>query len=203
MDIGRFNPQKSIESQGITGVRNTHYNLLEPALIQAALVRGEGELGQGGTLLVTTGKYSGRSPKDKFTVAEPSVKDSIWWENNPPMEPTVFEVLRKDMFAYLADRDVFVQDLYAGADPEFRINVRQIHELAWHNLFIRHMLRRPKVEELSDFVPEFTVVNCPGFAADPTKHGCRSSTVIAVSFEQRLVLIGGTGYGGENKKSIF
>jgi phosphoenolpyruvate carboxykinase (ATP) len=203
MDIGRFNPQKSIESQGITGVRNTHYNLLEPALIQAALVRGEGELGQGGTLLVTTGKYSGRSPKDKFTVAEPSVKDSIWWENNPPMEPTAFEVLRKDMFAYLADRDVFVQDLYAGADPEFRINVRQIHELAWHNLFIRHMLRRPKVEELSDFVPEFTVVNCPGFAADPTKHGCRSSTVIAVSFEQRLVLIGGTGYGGENKKSIF
>ena len=87
-------------------------------------MRGEGTLGQGGTLLVTTGKYSGGSPKDKFTVAEPSVKDSIRWENNPPLEPTVFEVLRKDMFAYLADRDVFVQDLYAGADPEFRVNVR-------------------------------------------------------------------------------
>ena len=203
MNIGHFNPQQLIEKQGISGVRNAHYNLLEPALVQAALERGEGELGQAGTLLVTTGKFSGRSPKDKFTVAEPSVKDGIWWENNPPMEPAAFDALRKDMFAYLADRDVFIQDLYAGADPEFRINVRQIHEFAWHNLFIRHMLRRPQAEDLDGFVPEFTVVNCPGFAADPAKHGCRSNTVIAVSFEQRLVLIGGTGYGGENKKSIF
>lgn len=203
MNIGRFNPRQLIEKQGITGARKVHYNLLEPALIQAALERGEGELGQGGTLLVTTGKFSGRSPKDKFTVAEPSVKDGIWWENNPPMEPAAFEILRKDMIAYLAGRDVFVQDLFAGADPKFRVNVRQIHEFAWHNLFIRHLLRRPKAEELEGFIPEFTVVNCPDFAADPAKHGCRSSTVIAVSFEQRLVLIGGTGYGGENKKSIF
>ena len=203
MNTGRFNPDQVIENAGIKGVKAAHYNLLEPALIQAALERGEGELGQGGTLLVTTGKFSGRSPKDKFTVMEPSVKDSIWWENNPPMEADDFEALRRDMFAYLEGRDVFVQDLYAGADPVHRINVRQIHEYAWHNLFIRHMLRRPELEELEGFVPEFTVVNCPRFAADPEKHGCRSSTVIAVSFEQRLVLIGGTGYGGENKKSIF
>ncbi len=203
MNIGRFNPDQVIENAGIKGVKAAHYNLLEPALIQASLERGEGELGQGGTLLVSTGKFSGRSPKDKFTVMEPSVRDSIWWENNQPMEAAGFEALRADIFAYLKDRDVFVQDLYAGADPAHRINVRQIHEYAWHNLFIRHMLRRPEARELDSFVPEFTVVNCPGFAADPEKHGCRSSTVIAVSFEQKLVLIGGTGYGGENKKSIF
>ena len=203
MNLGCFNKQQTIENLGIQGVQNAHYNLLEPALIQASLARGEGELGKGGTLLVSTGKFSGRSPRDKFTVMEPSVKDNIWWENNPPIEKDAFEELRKDMFSYLRDRDVFVQDLYAGAEPAHRVNIRQIHELAWHNLFIRHMLRRPDATELDTFVPEFTIVNCPGFAADPKKHGCRSSTVIAVSFEEKLVLIGGTGYGGENKKSVF
>jgi len=203
MSTGRVNPRQTIEKLGIVGTKAAHYNLLEPALIQAALAREEGDLGQGGTLLVSTGKFSGRSPKDKFTVAEPSVMDSIWWENNQPMEPAAFSALREDMFAYLKDREVFVQDLHAGAEAKYRFNIRQIHEYAWHNLFIRHMLRRPAPDELDGFEPEFTIVNCPGFTADPAKHGCRSGTVISVSFEHRLVLIGGTGYGGENKKSVF
>lgn len=203
MQTGRFNTAQSIENIGITGVKAAYYNLLEPAIIQAALQRGEGELGQGGTFLVSTGKFTGRTPDDKFTVAEPSVQDTVWWENNHAMDADAFEALRVDMFAYLKDRDVFVQDLYAGADPDHRINVRQVHELAWHNLFIRNMLIRPKTQELDSYVPEFTVVNCPGFVADPQKHGCRSETVIAVSFERKMVLIGGTGYAGENKKSVF
>ncbi|MEO1533924.1 MAG: phosphoenolpyruvate carboxykinase (ATP), partial [Pseudomonadota bacterium] len=97
----------------------------------------------------------------------------------------------------------FVQDLYAGADPVYRLNVRLINELAWHNLFIRHLLRRPERSELASFTPEFTVINCPGFKADPAKHGCRSETVIAVSFERRMILVGDTSYAGENKKGIF
>ncbi len=203
MNFGRFNPSHTIETIGIKGAKSVNYNFLEPALVQEAVKRGEGELGIGGAFLVSTGKFTGRTPDDKFTVMEPSVKDTIWWENNHEMSAEGFEALRSDMFAYLADRDVFVQDLYAGSDPEHRVNVRQIHELAWHNLFIRHMLRRPDAADLATYDPEFTVVNCPGFVADPAKHGCRSETVIAVSFERKLVLIGGTEYAGENKKSVF
>ncbi|GLQ35038.1 phosphoenolpyruvate carboxykinase [ATP] [Amylibacter marinus] len=203
MDFGRFNPAEKLEKMGITGLKAVHYNLLEPQIIQESLKRGESDLGQGGALLVETGEYSGRSPKDKFVVNEPSVQDSVWWENNPPLEMDAFEQLKTDMFAHMSGREYFVQDLFAGSDPEHRLNTRMITELAWHNLFIRHMLRRPEQAELETFAPEFTVVNCPSFKADPEKHGCRSEVVIAISFEQKLILICGTEYAGENKKSIF
>ncbi|MFQ8431059.1 phosphoenolpyruvate carboxykinase [Amaricoccus sp. W119] len=198
--LGTF---KTLEEMGFPGAGQVHYNLLEPALVEQAISRGEGQLGQGGALLVSTGKHTGRSPKDKFVVREPSVEDSIWWENNTPMAPEAFEALKADMKAHIKGGELFVQDLYAGADAEYRLNVRVITELAWHNLFIRHLLRRPGLEELADFAPEFTILNCPSFKADPAKHGCRSDTVIAISFEQRLILIGGTAYAGENKKSVF
>ncbi len=200
---GVFNPAAPLASLGVSGLSAVHYNLRNEGLVQAAIERGEGELGQGGVLLTTTGKHTGRSPKDKFVVDEPSVKDSIWWENNPPLAPAAFEVLKKDMFAHMAGREYFVQDLFGGADPAYRLNVRLVTELAWHGLFIRHLLRRPDLEELATFIPEFTVVNCPSFLADPAKHGCRSETIIAISFEQKLILIGGTSYAGENKKSVF
>ena len=202
MNTGRVNPQGTLEAMGIS-VKSAHYNLQESAIIEAALKRNEGTLGQGGTFLVSTGEYTGRSPKDKFVVDEPSVKDSIWWENNPPLAVDAFEALKKDMFAHMANGEYFVQDLYGGADPEHRLNVRVVTELAWHSLFIRTMLIRPPVEELDDFAAGFTVVNCPSFKADPAKHGCRSEVVIAISFEQKLILIGGTQYAGENKKSVF
>ncbi|MBO6604624.1 MULTISPECIES: phosphoenolpyruvate carboxykinase [Rhodophyticola] len=203
MKIGRVNPAQTLDQQGITGLGTVYYNLLEPALIEEALKRGEGTLGQGGALLVTTGKHTGRSPNDKFVVRSASVEDTIWWDNNAPMEPAAFDRLHADMLKHMQGRDYFVQDLYGGADPDHRLDVRLVTELAWHGLFIRHMLRRPEAEELARFAPEFTILNCPGFQADPDRHGCRSETVIALNFEKKLILIGGTAYAGENKKSVF
>ena len=203
METGRVNPALKLEDQGIEGLGHIYYNLLEPDLMEHALRRGEGHLGNGGTLLVATGQHTGRSPKDKFVVRTPDVEDTIWWENNPPMEPAAFDRLHADMLAHLKGRDVFVEDLYAGADPEHRLDVRMITELAWHALFNRTMLRRPARAELDGFTPEFTLINAPSFKADPARHGCRSETVIALNFQKKLILVGGTEYAGENKKSIF
>ena len=203
MTHGRVNPACTLDTQGITGLGNVFYNYLEPALIEEALKNDEGTLGKGGTFLVTTGTHTGRSPKDKFVVRTPSVEDSIWWENNAPMQADAFDVLHADMMAHMKGKDYYVQDLFGGADPSQRLDVRVVTELAWHGLFIRHMLRRPEAAELETFAPEFTIVNCPTFKADPAKHGCRSETVIAMHFDKKLILIGGTAYAGENKKSVF
>ncbi len=203
MTSGRVNPQFRLEDQGITGLGNVHYNMIEPALIEAALRNGEGDLGNGGTFLVTTGKFTGRSPKDKHVVKTESVTDTIWWENNAAMSPEGFDALHDDMLAHMQGRDCYVQDLGAGADPAHSIKVRMITELAWHGLFIRHMLRRPDAEDLDGFVADYTVINCPSFQADPARHDCRSGTVIAMNFDRRLILIGGTEYAGENKKAVF
>lgn len=203
MTIGRVNPAQTLDAQGITGLGNVYYNLIEPALVEAAVGRGEGHLGKGGAFLCSTGQFTGRSPKDKFVVRTPAVEDTIWWENNAPMAPEAFDRLYDDMIAHMKGRDYFVQDLYAGADPEHRLDVRVVSELAWHNLFIRHLLRRPERAELDSFAPEFTIINCPSFKADPAKHGCRTETVIALNFERKLILIANTEYAGENKKSVF
>jgi phosphoenolpyruvate carboxykinase (ATP) len=203
MTFGRVNPTFRLEDQQITGLGNVYYNLMEPALIETALKRGEGTLGQGGAFLVTTGKFTGRSPKDKHVVKTDSVADTIWWDNNAEMSPEGFDALYDDMIAHMKGKDYFVQDLVGGADKRHAINVRMVTELAWHGLFIRHMLRRPDREDLDDFVADFTVINCPGFQADPARHNCRSETVIAMNFDRKLILIGGTEYAGENKKSVF
>ena len=181
------NPRMTLEASGFSGAARVHYNLLEPALIQAALERGEGDLGRGGALLVSTGRHTGRSPNDKFVVREPSVEPHVWWESNAPMAPAHFAALLADMRAHVDGGELFVQDLYAGADPEYRLNVRVVTELAWHGLFIRHLLRRPERAELAGFMPGFTILNCPSFKADPARHGCRSETVVAMSFEQKLI----------------
>jgi phosphoenolpyruvate carboxykinase (ATP) len=203
MKMGSVDGRAAVAGIELSAFDRTHRNLTEPALMQAAVARGEGELGQGGALLVTTGKHTGRSPKDKFVVRDPEVEAHVWWENNAPLAPESFELLRQDMQAHACGRELFVEDLYAGADPAHRLNVRVITELAWHALFIRHLLRRPDPAELADFAPGFTILNCPSFKADPARHGVRSETVIAISFARRLVLIGGTAYAGENKKAVF
>ena len=203
MTTGRVNPQFRLEDQGIEGLGAVYYNLIEPDLVEVALKRGEGKLGRGGALLVTTGTFTGRSPKDKHIVKTPDVADNIWWENNAEMSPEAFDALHADMLEHMKGRDYFVQDLVGGADPAQSIHCRMVTELAWHSLFIRHMLRRPEREDLDDFVADYTVINCPTFKADPKKHGCRSETVIAMNFEKKLILIGNTEYAGENKKSIF
>ncbi|AZL58835.1 phosphoenolpyruvate carboxykinase [Tabrizicola piscis] len=200
---GRVNPLHQLDHQGISGVAVAHYNYVEAALVEAAVARGEGRLGKGGAFLCSTGTFTGRSPKDKFVVRTAATEDSIWWENNAAMTPDAFSVLKADMLSHLQGREVFVQDLYAGADPLHRLDVRVVTELAWHGLFIRHLLRRPAREELDGFVPDWTIINCPSFKADPAKHGCRTETVIALNFDEKTVLIGNTAYAGENKKAVF
>ncbi len=200
---GRVNRNKTLENQGIIGLGRVYYNFGAPSLVEAAIARGEGRLGNGGAFLVSTGQFTGRSPKDKFVVRSPSVENTIWWENNTPMTPAAFDVLHADVLAHMKGRDYFVQDLFGGADAAYRVDVRMVTELAWHGLFIRHLLRRPSVAELDTFSPEWTVINCPSFKADPARHGCRSETVIALNFDQKLILIAGTAYAGENKKAVF
>jgi phosphoenolpyruvate carboxykinase (ATP) len=203
MTNGRVNPGQRLEDQGITGLGSVFYNQIEPSLVEAAVARGEGRLGKGGVFLCSTGQFTGRSPKDKFVVRTPSVEASVWWENNAAMDPAAFDRLYADMLAHMQGRDYFVQDLYAGADPVHRLDLRMVTELAWHGLFIRHLLRRPDRAELDSFVPDWTVINCPSFKADPERHGCRSTTVIAMNFDKKLILIANTAYAGENKKSVF
>ncbi|MBB4210962.1 phosphoenolpyruvate carboxykinase (ATP) [Rhodothalassium salexigens DSM 2132] len=181
-----------------------HWNLTTAPLYEAALARGEAQLAADGPLVVTTGRHTGRSAKDKYIVDNAASRDAVWWGPvNQAMSPDAFDGLYRRMLAYLGEREVFVQDLWGGSDRGYRIGVRVITELAWHSLFARTMLIRPEVAELAQFVPDFTVIDAPGFTADPARDGTRSDTVIAVDFERRLVLIGGTRYAGEIKKSVF
>jgi phosphoenolpyruvate carboxykinase (ATP) len=180
-----------------------HHNTGEAELVELAIGRGEAHFTASGALAVETGVHTGRSVQDKFTVRDATTEKVVWWDNNKPMTPEQFETLWADFRAHAASRELFVQDLYAGADPAHRLNARVFTEYAWHALFIRHLLRRPKAGELSGFDPQFTVINLPSFCADPKRHGARSDTIIACNFTKRLVLIGGTSYAGETKKSVF
>ena len=198
-------PLMGLEAQGISTGAQLHWNLVTAALVEQAVARGEGVLAADGPLVVATGRHTGRSAQDKFTVCDAETEASIWWgKSNKPMAPEHFAALKADFLAALAPKDVlFVQDLYGGSQPEHRVKVRVINELAWHNLFIRTMLVRPAPEDLAGFTPDFTIIDLPSFRADPARHGCRSETVIAVSITDKLILIGGTQYAGEMKKSVF
>jgi phosphoenolpyruvate carboxykinase (ATP) len=196
-------PALSLGSHELSGLGTVYLNPSEPDLVAETVIRDEGVLGLGGSVMVNTGSHTGRSPKDKFIVRTDAVAQSIWWDNTGAMTPDAFETLLADMAQHVQGRDVFVQDLFAGADPAHRLNVRVITELAWHSLFSRHMLRRPEKDELDGFVPGFTILACPSFQADPARHGCRSKTVIAIDFDRKLVLIGNSAYAGEIKKAVF
>ncbi|MDR6225933.1 phosphoenolpyruvate carboxykinase (ATP) [Desmospora profundinema] len=181
-----------------------HNNLSTSQLIEQALHRKEGRLTSTGAFMATTGKYTGRSPKDKYLVDEPAVHHHIDWGSvNRPMEPAVFDHLATAVQQYLANKDVFIFDGFAGSDRKHRLPLRVINEYAWHNLFARQLFVRPTEEEFARHQPEFTVISAPGFLADPKRDGTRSETFIAVSLERRIILIGGTQYAGEMKKSIF
>ncbi len=172
-------------------------------LIEEAIRRGEARFAATGALVVETGAHTGRSAQDKFTIRDAATEESVWWDNNKSITRKQFDTLLEDFKAHAASRELFVQDLFAGADPKHRLNTRIFTELAWHAAFIRHLLRRPTEAELASFKPEFTVVNLPSFRANPERHGCRTETVIACDFTRRLVLIGGSSYAGETKKSVF
>ena len=193
----------TIEAFPLSGTKIVHRNMLETALIEKALLRGEGHLASTGAFVAQTGVHTGRSPNDKFTVRDGTTEGQIWWDNNRSMTPEHFDALYRDFVAHAKGRELFLQELTAGADPRQELKVQVVTEFAWHSLFIRHMLRRPLPDKLKGFVPDLTVVNLPSFRADPQRHGCRSETVIAVNFARRLVLIGGSEYAGETKKSVF
>ncbi|WP_299647311.1 phosphoenolpyruvate carboxykinase [Sphingomonas bacterium] len=182
-----------------------HWNLHAPQLVEAAIARGEGRLAKDGPLVVETGPHTGRSVRDRFIVRDATTEDTVWWgKSNQAMDAGAFARLRQDFLAALGEKqELFVQDLFGGSQPSHRVRVRVVNELAWHNLFIRNMLVRPEEGELAGFAPEYTIIDLPSFRADPSRHGCRGETVIAVSFTDKLILIGGTRYGGEMKKSVF
>jgi len=198
-------PQHGLDSQGLKTVAKLHWNLGTAPLVEAAIERGEGELTAHGALLVDTGKFTGRSVKDKFIVRDAGTEETInWGRINQPMSEEHWANLKADFMAELAKKDeLYVADLFGGSQPEYRVNVRVINQMAWHNLFIRTLLVRPTADELPGFVPEYTIINLPSFKADPARHGCRSDTVIAVNFTDKLILIGNTEYSGEMKKGVF
>ncbi|MDT8757804.1 phosphoenolpyruvate carboxykinase [Sphingomonas psychrotolerans] len=198
-------PRHGLDAQGIATGAQLFWNLETAPLVEHALRRGEGRLAKDGPLVVTTGKHTGRSANDKFIVRDAETETSVWWgRTNRPMSAEHFAALKADFLAELAKREtLFVQDLYGGSQPEHRVNVRVINELAWHSLFIRTMLVRPEPSELDWFAPEYTIIDLPSFRADPERHGTRSETVIAVNLTEKLILIGGTAYAGEMKKSVF
>ncbi|MBT8389827.1 MAG: phosphoenolpyruvate carboxykinase [Altererythrobacter sp.] len=194
-----------LSDQGIETAARIHSNLGTPQLVEQSLTNGEGELSRHGSLVVKTGAHTGRSANDKFIVRDAETEDSVWWGKvNVSMTPEHFAALKEDFLSALKEKDeLFVADLYGGSQPEHRVNVRVINELAWHNLFIRTMLVRPTADQLTDFAPEYTIIDLPSFRASPERHGTRSETVIAVNLSEKLILIGGTRYAGEMKKSVF
>jgi phosphoenolpyruvate carboxykinase (ATP) len=197
-------PAFGLADQGIVTPAEVHWNLGTPQLVEEALRRGEGLLAKDGPLVVRTGRHTGRSARDKFIVRDAETENTIWWDNNASISSDHFAALKADFLKALGEKEtLFVADLYGGSQPEHRVRVRVINELAWHNLFIRTLLVRPGAADLPGFAPEFTIIDLPTFRATPERHGTRSETVIAVNLTEKLILIGGTAYAGEMKKSVF
>src|SRR4030081_3362697 len=184
-------------------VRSWH-NLSPAELYEHAIRNGEASLVASGALTAETGRHTGRSPKDKFFVEEPGSADKIWWfPGNQPIAPESFDRLLQKMVEYISEHQVYVQDLFACADPNYRLNVRVVTQFAWHSVFAHNLFIRPGLEQRGNFEPDFTVISLPDVKADPVRDGTRTETFILVNFARRMVLIGGTRYAGEIKKSIF
>lgn len=192
------------ELEDVFKLSKVYYNLSVPGLMEAAIQRKEGIISESGAFRAVTGKYTGRSPQDKFIVDEPSIHDKIaWGPVNQPIGADRFDVLYGEILGYLKEKEIFVFDGFAGADPAYRLPIRIVNELAWQNLFVHQLFIRPSEKELKQHVPEFTVICAPGFTADPAKHGTNSEAFIIINFAKKTVIIGGSQYAGEMKKSIF
>jgi phosphoenolpyruvate carboxykinase (ATP) len=200
-----YRSQYGLENHGFQNLEREYWNLTTPALYEQAIRHREGVLAHRGPLVVRTGDHTGRSPNDKFIVREPSSEDDIWWGTiNKPCSEQNFDDLLRRMLAYFENRDVFVQDCYVGADPNYRLPIRIITENAWHSLFARNMfIRIPDPDQLRNHVPQLVVIAAPNLTAIPDVHCTTSGTFILIHFGRRMVLIGGTRYAGEIKKSVF
>jgi phosphoenolpyruvate carboxykinase (ATP) len=196
---------RSLAPQGLRPSGCVHWNLVAPELIQQAVRRDEGLLADMGPFVAVTSPHTGRSPNDKFVVEDPEVAQDVWWGKvNRPLSPEHFDVLLADVRTYLdACGDLFVQDLWAGADPAHRLSVRFVSPNAWHMQFVRNMFLRPTVGDLASFASNFTVLHAPEMQADPARHGTRTGTFVVLDPASRMILIGGTRYAGELKKAMF
>jgi phosphoenolpyruvate carboxykinase (ATP) len=190
---------------GFKDLAEVHWNLTEGPLYEHSIAAGEASIVAGGALSAFTGHHTGRSPKDKHTVVDDLTRDSVWWDGNRKMSKENFDALLADFQAHVKSKKLFAQDLYGGADPKYRIKTRVFTEYAWHSLFIRQLLIRPERAELDKFVPELTIVDLPSFKPDAKRHGGRdgSDTMVAIDFTRKIVLICGSSYAGEMKKSVF
>lgn len=196
--------QTILEKLGVKGNERVHWNLTPAQLVEHAILRGEGKLCDNGAFAADTGKFTGRSPKDKFIVTDEMTEDSVWWGDiNIRFDADKFDKLQNKVLAYLEDKELFVRDAYACAMPEYRLNVRVISESAFQNLFVYNLFLRPNGQELENFEPDWHIIAAPTFHADPAVDGTRQSNFAIVNFTKKMILIGGTAYTGEIKKGIF
>ncbi len=201
--LGRKRTDYELDNDGIKGAARVYWNLTTPELYEEVSRRREGVLSDHGALIVDTGEHTGRAAKDKAIVREASSQDRVFWGDvNRDFDQGKFNAIRDRMMAHAGGRDLFVQDTFAGADPNYRLPVRVVSDLAWHSLFARTMFIKDEADE-APHRPEFTIINFPGFQADAQRDGTRSAAFILMDFSQKLVLIGGTSYAGETKKSVF
>ena len=202
---GRAKSDYGLSAHGIRNANTVWWNLSTPALYEQAVQRHEGNVAHLGPLVTRTGQYTGRSPKDRFIVEEPTTKDLIWWGKvNHGFDPRRYEILRARLTAYLQGKDLFVQDCYTGADPDHKMPIRVVNETAWHNLFARNMfIQEPDPNKLMAHVPEYTILHAPGFLAVPDEDGTNSEAFVVLHLGRKEVIIGGTAYAGEIKKSMF
>lgn len=193
-----------LEHAGIKTDKTVYWNYSTPSLYEEALARKEANVVAGGPLCVSTGKHTGRSPNDRFFVKTPDVEGKLWFsKGNVGIEPKCWDILYAKAQKYAADKELFVRDAYVGSSQNSRLKVRAVTEFAWTNLFVKNMFIEPAAEELKTFVPDFTILCLPGLKADPATDGTKSETAVITNFEKKMVLVCGTEYGGENKKSIF
>ncbi|MBB4601751.1 phosphoenolpyruvate carboxykinase (ATP) [Hymenobacter luteus] len=189
---------------GISRAAQVHLNLTPAELVEEALRRGEGTLTDTGALMADTGAFTGRSPKDRFVVKDANTQDSVWWGDiNIPFDADKFDQLHQKMVQYLEDKEIYVRDAYAGANPTYELKLRVVNELAWHNLFCYNMFLRPTEGADTSWTPDFSIICAPGFEADPAVDGTRQKNFAILNFTKKMILIGGTGYAGEMKKGIF
>jgi phosphoenolpyruvate carboxykinase (ATP) len=204
-ESGLRNAACGADTFGLKDLGAVHWNLTDAPLYEHALRNGEATIVAGGALCAETGHHTGRSPKDKHTVVDALTENTVWWDGNRKMTEAQFILLYNDFLAHAKGKTLFAQDLYGGADPKYRIKTRVYTELAWHSLFIRTLLIRPSREELKSFVPDMTIIDMPTFKPDAKRHGGRegSDTMVAIDFTCKIVLICGSSYAGEMKKSVF
>ncbi len=197
-------PLKALEKIGLHSTKPVHYQLTPAELTEQTVQRKEGVLNDTGALLINTGEFTGRSPKDKFTVKDEITANTVHWNDfNIPLEPKYFDQMHEKLVNYLNTKELWVRDCYACADPAYRLNIRVTNENPWSNLFAYNMFLRPTEDELENFTPEWHIIQAPGFKADPAVDGTRQHNFAMVSFTKKMILIGGTGYTGEMKKGIF